>query len=481
MLERLERAASDAGGALIEDEFLVRENAAMVEEPHAVCGSFDGAYLALPEEVIVAVMRGHQRYFALRGRDGRLLPRYLAVVNTSRAPDIIVRGNDRVLRARLADARFFVEEDRKHSLEERACGLDRVVFQAKLGTVGERVARLAAIVHALGDAGPAAQAARLCKADLLTLIVGELPELQGVMGCIYARDEGIAHEVAYAIRDHYLPRSAGDEVPPTLTSARLAVAERADSLVGCFGIGLVPSGSADPFALRRAAIGIVRIALENKFDFDVHVRATLRATHDAYRAQDKPVGDANAVLASLDEFVRGRLRAYFGERHPTDIVEACLGAWDGGSVRDLAARLAALEAFRRLPAFESLAVAFKRVYNMAKNAPEGEADPTLMTEDAERALAERFSSLSGTLRESVSRGAYQDALSLVAEQLRQPIDRFFTEVFVDVADQKLRNNRLRLLGTIARTLTSIAHFQLLAAEPTPAAPSSESRLVSPKG
>ncbi|MCB9591377.1 MAG: glycine--tRNA ligase subunit beta [Sandaracinaceae bacterium] len=458
MLERLEAAAAQAGGAMIEDAFLVGENLSMVEEPHVICGTFDAAFLELPDEVSIGVMRGHQRYFALRDAAGKLLPRYLAVVNTDRSPEIIIRGNDRVLRARLADARFFVEEDRERGLEAMAPQLDQVVFQAKLGSVGERARRL---MEAVADDPVAKEAARLCKADLVSLIVGEFPELQGQMGRFYAERSGVDLEVARAIEEHYLPRGAGDGVPTTASAARLAVAERADALVGCFGIGLVPSGSADPFALRRATLGVIRVALEGPIDVDV--RATLAAAHAAYEAQAKPVGARDEVLQALDEFFRGRLRAHFAAELPGDVVDACLGAWAGGSVRDLRARLDALDAFRGLPAYEALAVAFKRAYNIAKDVPPGDVDAALLTEPAEQALAERWRSVGARVEEHAAAGHYQEALTLVAEELREPIDRFFEEVFVMVEDEAVRTNRLRLLGSIARTLTAIAHFHLLSA------------------
>ncbi|MEZ4340134.1 MAG: glycine--tRNA ligase subunit beta [Sandaracinaceae bacterium] len=458
MMERLERAAADAGGHIVEDAFLVGENLSMVEEPHVICGSFDPTFLELPDEVSIGVMRGHQRYFALRDGGGKLLPRYLAVVNTDRSPGIITKGNDRVLRARLADARFFVEEDRGRGLEAMAPQLDQVVFQAKLGSVGERVRRLMA---AVGDDATAKEAARLCKADLVSLIVGEFPELQGQMGRFYAERAGMDGEVARAIEEHYLPRGASDSVPTTEAAARLAVAERADALVGCFGIGLVPSGSADPFALRRATLGVIRTALEGPIDVDV--RDLLATAHDAYAAQDKPVGEKDAVLAALDEFFRGRLRVHLGADAPTDLVDACLGAWQGGSLRDLRARLEALGVFRTLPAYESLAVAFKRAYNIAKDVAGGDVDPALLAEDAERALAERWQSVRPKIEEHVAARRYTEALTLVADQLREPIDRFFDEVFVMVEDVAVRDNRLRLLGSIARTLSAIAHFHLLSA------------------
>jgi glycyl-tRNA synthetase beta chain len=462
MQERLLAAAEEAGGVLVEDEFLVGENMSLVEEPHVVCGSFDEVFLALPDEVTIEVMRGHQRYFALRDQKGKLLPRYLAVVNTCEAPAVIIKGNDRVLRARLADARFFVEEDLERTLGAMVPSLDAVVFQAKLGSVGERARRLEAVVGALGGDEHARAAARLCKADLVSLIVSEFPELQGIMGRWYALKAGVDEMVADAIRGHYLPRSAADGVPKSAASALLAVAERADVLVGCFGIGLIPSGSADPFALRRATVGVVRIALEGPIDVDV--RETLAAAHAAYRAQGKPVGDQAEVLAKLDEFFRARVRAYLTERHDNDVVDACLGAWTTGSLRDLAARLEALEGFRRLPAYEALAVAFKRAYNIAKDIDYGEIDEALLVEDEEKALAATWASVRERIARATGEGRYDDALGLVASELREPIDRFFEKVFVMVEDEAVRNNRLRLLASIAHTLSAIAHFHVLGSQ-----------------
>lgn len=464
MVDALHAAAKAAGGVLVEDEFLVSENAGLVEEPHVVCGSFEERFLELPDEVIIEVMRGHQRYFALRDATGALMPRYLAVVNTDRAPEIIARGNDRVLRARLSDAEFFIREDLKAGLESFVPRLDQVVFQTQLGSVGERIQRFEhGLSHFPGESGVSpeaeAQAARLCKADLVSLMVGEFPELQGRMGRWYAEKEGIDPDVARAIEEHYLPRGASDALPSTPLAAQLAVVDRADALVGCFGIGLLPSGSADPFALRRAALGIVRIGLAGPID--VNVRAVLERAWDAYHLQGKPVGDRAEVLSQLGEFFRGRLRAYFGDRAPTDAVDACLGAWSGTSLRDLAARLDALEEFRRLPAYDSLAVAFKRAYNIAKDVPPGAVDPKLLTEDAEKALAERWASVQGQIAAFTESAEYEKALALVADRLREPIDRFFEEVFVMVDDPAVRENRLRLLGAIARTLTAIAHFHVL--------------------
>lgn len=464
MEEALARAAQELSGELVPDPFLVGECASLVEEPHVVPGRFDESFLDLPEGVVVSVMRDHQRYFAVRkSGGGGLLPRYLNVVNTAEDPATIARGNDRVLRARLADARFFVDEDRKITLAARVPKLDAVVFQAKLGSIGDKVRRLRTLAPTLlQDAGAAAdvdRAAELCKTDLVTLIVGEFPELQGEMGRFYALEQREPPRAADAIRDHYLPKGAGDEVATDPVGAALAVADRADTLVGCFGIGLVPTGSADPFALRRASLGIVRTALEGPMD--VGLRGLLARAHAALTEQGVKLKPADAVLGQLDEFFRARLRAFYGERFPGDLVEACLGAWDGSSIRDLDARVRAVARFRDLPEYASLAVAFKRAFNIAKDAPEGEASPGLLADEAEKTLAEIFGALRPTVEAAVERGAYEEALTAIARDLRQPIDRFFEEVFVMVEDEELRNNRLRLLGSIARTLTGIAHFHQL--------------------
>lgn len=462
--------AKGAGVTVKDDAGLLDEVTGLVEWPQVLMGRIGETFMDLPGEVLSTSMRSHQKYFSTEKPDGGLADRFLFVANME-APDgserakTIVAGNERVLRARLADARFFWDQDREKPLSARVPALKDIVFHAKLGTVADKVSRLESLAAEISkyvpgaDRDEARSAARLAKADLTTGMVGEFPELQGIMGRWYALKQGVDEVVADAIRDHYLPRGASDAVPSAVPSARLAVAERADALVGCFGIGLVPSGSADPFALRRATIGILRIALEGPIDVDV--RATLAAAHAAYRAQDKPVKGEAEVLSALDEFFRGRLRAFLTERHPTDLVDACLAAWGGGSLRDLRARLDALEAFRALPAYESLAVAFKRAYNIAKDVDVAPVDAALLAEDAEKALAERWAAVEPRVAASTEAGDYQTALTLVAEELREPIDRFFDEVFVMVEDEALRTNRLRLLAGIAHTLTDIAHFHLL--------------------
>jgi len=464
MMDTLVDAANALGGVLQPDAFLADECVSLVEEPFVVPGGFSETFLELPEAVVISVMRDHQRYFAVRSAEGgRLLPSYLNVVNTAQDPTTIATGNDRVLRARLADARFFVEEDLKAPLADRLQKLDSVVFQSKLGTMGAKVRRLEANAGAIAgwvgaDVAACQSAALLCKADLETLIVYEFPELQGEMGRWYALREGVETAVADAIRDHYRPQGVDDSVPEDLVSASVAVADRIDTLVGCFGIGLVPTGSADPFALRRAALGILRMSLEGPLDVDLH--ALVAQAHAAY-AGVAELAPASEVGAALDEFFRGRVRAMLKDECGGDVVDACLGAWDGRSVRDLRTRIEAVAELREAPEFEALAIAFKRAFNITKDSGRGVVEPGLLEEGAETALAERFDTVRDQIRDATGDRRYADALKLVAKELGAPIDRFFDEVFVMVDDAAVRENRLRLLGEIADTVNGIAHFHQL--------------------
>jgi len=469
MVERLHAAAAEAGGVLEEDEFLLGECLSLVEEPHIVPGTIDERFTSLPDDVIVSVMRTHQRYFAVRSKDGTLLQTYLNVVNTANDPARIAKGNDRVLRARLNDAAFFVREDLKKKVWEDISPLDRVVFQAKLGSVGAKVRRvqsLASEIAPAADKARAFQAAALAKADLLTHIVGEFPELQGNMGRWYANHAGIDPIVADAIRDHYKPAGAADSVPSSAVAAAVAIADRLDTLVGCFAIGLVPSGSADPFALRRAALGVVRIGLDGPIDADIAGFTALALDHFGSRAA---AGESvtfpkpnDAILATLATFFRGRLEVYFRDTYPGDVVDAALAAWDGRSIRDLRARMVAVNAFRAAPEFESLAIAFKRAWNIAKDVVPEAPVPAKFEPGPESALGEAFFSVRTGIEKAVSGHDYDAALRLVASTLRGPIDTFFEKVFVMVEDEELRTNRLRLLRSIADVVRSIVHVELLA-------------------
>ena len=471
MLELLTRAAEELGGVLAEDPFLVEECVSLVEEPFVVPGSFEPGFLELPDEVVVSVMRDHQRYFAVRSSDGALLPRYLNVVNTAADPERIAKGNDRVLRARLKDAQFFVAEDLK---VVEASGfapwrgkLDSVVFQRKLGTVGAKVQRIQSLAREFApqvgvDPADAEKAADLCKADLESLIVFEFPELQGTMGRFYAERVGVEAPVAAAIEEHYQPAGAQDEVPPSALGALLGVADRVDTLVGCFLIGQQPKGNADPFGLRRAALGIVRIAFEGAIDVDLE--GWVRASAKQYGALAEGKEEA---LTALREFFDARLRVWLKDRYPRDLVDACISAWrteaGGRSLRDLRDRIVALERLRDTAHYGPLAVAFKRAHNITKEVQGGPVDPALLLEPAERELARVFAEVQPKVDERTEAGDYAGALQLVAERLRDPIDTFFEGVFVMVDDARLRDNRLSLLKGIADCVNRIVHFHLLQA------------------
>jgi glycyl-tRNA synthetase beta chain len=456
----LAASAEAIGGRVVADEFLLDENTSLVEEPFVQTGGFDQAFLALPEAVIVCVLRNHQRYFAVADREsGRLRPAYLNVANSLEDPTTVRRGNDRVLRARLKDAQFFVDEDRKVKLADRVAGLDRVVFQNKLGSIGDKVRRLEKLAPFF-DADPrVGRACQLAKTDLLTLIVGEFPELQGEMGRYYALEQNEPAEVADAVADHYLPRGASTALPRHSLGRALALADRLDTLVGCFGIGLQPSGSADPFALRRAMIGVIRLARESTRDFEL--RAAFEAAYDAYPGG--LLADRAEVLAKLDEFARARLRAYYDDdARDASVINACLGAWSLGSIADLELRLAALSQLRGRPEYEPLAIAFKRAHNIAKDVTPSPIDASLLEPGPESELAGRFAQVRGPIEEAIAARRYADALSYVANDLKAPIDRYFDKVLVMHADERIRRNRLSLLAAIASTVTRIVHFHEIA-------------------
>ncbi len=469
MVELLENAAAELGGVLVHDSFLVDECVSLVEEPFVVPGSFEPAFLELPDEVVVSVMRDHQRYFAVRSPEGALLPRYLNVVNTAVDPDNIAKGNDRVLRARLKDAQFFVAEDRKvvesSGFAPWRAKLDSVVFQRKLGTVGAKVERIQALAKEFAasvgvEPAAAEQAADLCKADLESLIVFEFPELQGKMGRFYAERAGVAPEIAAAIEEHYQPAGAQDDVAPSALGALVGIADRIDTLAGCFLIGQQPKGNADPFGLRRAALGVVRTAFEGAIDVDLE-----HWIEAAVRGYGALAEDQQTDLANLRQFFDARLRVWLKDRYPKDVVDACISAWrieaGGHSLRDLSERIGALARFRDTDHYEPLAVAFKRAHNITKDVRMQPVEPSLLAEPAEQELARIFAEVRPRVDARTEAGDYEGALQLVAERLKAPIDTFFDQVFVMVEDPQVRDNRLALLNGIADCVSRIVHFHLL--------------------
>ena len=503
--ERVAALAAGLGGRPLMSEALLDEVTALVEWPVPLAGRFEQRFLSLPREVLISTLEDHQRYFPVEGADGALLPCFVAVANIeSRDPAKVVEGNQRVVRPRLADAAFFWEQDRKAPLAARTEGLAKVTFQAKLGSLGDKARRIAALAAAISQARPvshagnvapgnthtavarAQRAAELCKCDLLTAMVGEFPELQGIMGTYYALADGEDEEVATAIREHYQPRGAGDELPMTETGTTLAVADKLDTLAGIFAIGEKPSGTKDPFGLRRAAIGIIRIAIEKRLDLDLERlsgRAVALAREDIERlaaaaGKAAPPDAVEKVAAEVYDYVLERLRAHYLERTDegagtgatgaarasitTEMFDAVL-ATRPASPLDFDARIKALSSFLTLPEAASLTAANKRVANILRKA--GESAPPSVDAGALQAPAERelFQAM-GERRHGVSaataRKDYAGSLTLLA-QLRPAVDAFFDQVMVMDEDPRLRANRLALLAQMRGLFAGVADLSRL--------------------
>ena len=470
----LAAAAKKAGGVVRPDPSLVEQVTYLVEHPTAIMGEFEASNLALPPEVVVTEMRNHQRYFAVVDGAGKLTNRFIAVSGTPvKDPKVARHGYERVLRARLADARFFFEEDRKRTLESRVADLGRRTYQAKLGTELQRVERIGAVAEALAQAagrpgGEAlALAARLCKADLGTGMVGEFPELQGIMGGHYARLEGLPADVADALEDHYKPVGATEEMPRGDLGALVGLADRLHQLVGIIGVGEKATGAADPYGLRRAAIGILRLLLDR--GYHLSLRAAVEATLGAL-AGVKLAAEPKVVADQVLDFVRGRLKALWSEELDADLVEAVLSA-GFDDVVDARQRLQALAVVNRRDDFVPLAVAFKRVANIQEKAPAGAAvavDPALLTEAAEQALLAEVERVEREAAESRSRRDYPAILRSVAT-LKPAVDAFFDGVMVMAEDARVRANRLALMRRVASLFADLADFRKIQAELPPGA------------
>jgi len=453
--------ATRLGGRVVQDDALLDEVTALVEWPIAVEGRFEDRFLALPREVLISTLQEHQRYFPVEDAHGALTPWFITISNIdSREPQRVREGNERVVRPRLSDAAFFHAQDRKQALHAWRAGLDRVTFQTKLGSIGDKVRRVqdlaTHIATALGgDGARAARAAELCKCDLLSAMVGEFPELQGIMGAYYAAADGEDAEVAAAVREHYLPRGAGDALPTTRTGSIVALADKLDTLAGIFATGQKPSGNKDPFGLRRAAIGVLRIVLEQKLDLDLAELAKI-----AVAAQ--PVGTEDTAREVLD-YVMERARAYYADHgYAAELFDAVLAT---GVARplDFDARMAALAAFGRLPEAESLAAANKRIANILRKSesPASAAiDATLLQEPAERALHAALEALSADVTAALAARHYDAALTRLAS-LRPSVDAFFTDVMVNADDAALRANRLALVARVRALFSGVADLSRL--------------------
>jgi len=458
----IEQANTLGGEAIVDDE-LLNEVTALVEWPVAISGRFDEAFLEVPSEALISSMQDHQKYFPVVDAEGKLLPYFITVANLiSTDPAQIQAGNERVIRPRLADAAFFWNQDRKQPLEERADRLRSMVFQKQLGTLfdkKERISELAGrIAKLIGDQPEYAErAAQLCKCDLLTSMVNEFPELQGIMGRYYATHDGEADAVATAIEEHYLPRFAGDDLPATTTGQAVALADRLDSMVGIFATGQQPTGVKDPFALRRAALGVIRICIEQQLDLDLET--LLNAAADALEHKI----DARSAVNDVFGYIMDRLLGYYQDKGvDIDLIDAVL-ATRPTRLLDLDRRIKACQAFRSLPEASSLAAANKRISNILKKTDEvipEQVDISQLVDNAEKKLATVLNDLNTEVVPLMEAGDYTPALTRLAA-LRESVDAFFDEVMVMVDDDALRANRLALLRNLSSLFLRVADLSRL--------------------
>ena len=464
---QLQAAAAKVGGGVrpIEDDALLDEVTALVERPNVLICEFEKQFLDVPQECLILTMKANQKYFPLLDAEGKLTHRFLVVSNiTPNDASAVIQGNERVVRPRLADAKFFFDQDRKKTLESRVEGLSKVVYHNKLGTQGERMARVCAIAkaigHQMGGADLAAQAglaARLAKTDLLTDMVGEFPELQGIMGTYYAQNDGLNDAVAHAIGDHYRPRFAGDELPSNAVGVAVALADKLETLVGMFGIGNVPTGDKDPFALRRHALGVIRLLIEKDLALQFHELNEM--TERAF-----PQGLLKNDWLVLEEFFKDRLRSYLKDwGYSAPEVEAALHAQGMTTWSDLKIRLQAVRAFAALPESPALAAANKRIGNILKKAVEVDAhvNTALLQEDAEKNLYAAMQKLLPTSEAQFKSGDYTASLQTLAA-LRVPVDAFFDGVMVNADEMDLRLNRLGLLKMLHVAMNRVADLSRLA-------------------
>jgi len=461
----MELAVTVKGKAVI-DEALLDEVTAMVEWPVALIGEFEKRFLDVPSEALISAMKRHQKYFHVVDSQAKLMPYFITVSNIeSRDADVVRSGNERVIRPRLADAAFFWDQDRKQPLIARTDVLENVVFQNKLGSLHDKAMRVSELAIYIagqlkGNKGWAKRAAELAKCDLMTAMVGEFPDLQGIMGRYYALHDGEPEEVARAIDEQYMPRFAGDELPATKTGQAVSIADKIDTLTGIFAIGQLPTGDKDPFGLRRAALGTLRIIIERNLPLDLV--EMLNEAVKLYGGQ-KNIKSTDNVVDQVYGFMMERLRVYYtdaGIEH--DVFEAVMSR-KPTRPSDFDSRLRAVESFRKLPEAESLTAANKRIHNILRQAggviPE-KMNSKLLNEKAEQALADHMSTLSAEVRPLLAQGDYTEALKRLAS-LRRPVDTFFDNVMVMADDRDIRINRLALLNNMHKLFMHVADLTCL--------------------
>ena len=454
------RAAAEVSARILPDDELMEIVTYLVEYPVALRGTFAREFLALPREVLITAMREHQRFFSVADGQGALLPFFVTVSNTKpKDPGVVVRGNERVLHARLADAKFFFVEDQKVPLMERLEGLKKVVYHSKLGTSYEKVMRIASLAEYLAQQidpsliETVKRASLLCKGDLITGMVGEFPSLQGVMGQIYARLSGEEEDVCLAIYEHYLPTAAGGTLPSSPPGAILSMADKLDTIVGCFSVGLVPTGTADPYALRRQTLGIIHIILDKGYSLslgELVEKSLSLLTGTAERPRQE-------IKADVLEFFRGRMQNLLVARGiSSDVVEAASAVGFDDPV-DLERRARALQDLKKDPDFEPLAIAFKRVVNISKSHPPSRVFVKRFEKPVEKNLFAACQEIGRKAEEQILRKDFPAALKELS-LLRKPVDEFFEGVMVMAEDEKVKKNRLSLLAHIARLFFKIGDF-----------------------
>ncbi|AMK28651.1 glycine--tRNA ligase subunit beta [Pseudomonas mosselii] len=461
--KRTAELAMQQEGTAIVPPALLDEVTALVEWPVPLVCSFEERFLEVPQEALITTMQDNQKYFCLLDSEGKLLPRFITVANIeSRDPKQIVQGNEKVVRPRLTDAEFFFKQDKKQPLESFNERLKNVVFQAQLGTVfdkAERVSKLAAFIapYIGGSAANAGRAGLLSKCDLASEMVGEFPEMQGIAGYYYALNDGEPQDVALALNEQYMPRGAGAELPQTLTGAAVAIADKLDTLVGIFGIGMLPTGSKDPYALRRAALGVLRILIEKQLDLDLAVAVEFAVKQ--FGAKVKATGLSEQVL----EFIFDRLRARYEDEGIDVSTYLSVRALKPGSALDFDQRVQAVQAFRKLPEAEALAAANKRVSNLlgkAEGAIADQVEPKYFDNANEFSLYSAIQQADQAVQPMAAARQYSEALARLAA-LRDPVDAFFEAVMVNAEDAKVRANRYALLSRLRGLFLGVADISLL--------------------
>jgi glycyl-tRNA synthetase beta chain len=450
------------GGSPLADDELIKEIIYITEYPYPLMGGFDKAYLSLPKEVLINVMKGHQRYIPIEDDDNKLLPVFICFANIRPKDDkVVIKGNEKVLKARLADAIFFFEEDKRLPLYGMYDRLSNIVFHERLGTLKEKVERVSKIATYLvrsldlGDEQRIKQAARLMKTDLLTHMVGEFPELQGTMGRIYALSHGEDAEVAYAIEEHYLPSGITSALPQTRTGTILSIADKIDTLTSFFSVGIVPTGNLDPFALRRQAIGLIKIVIDK--GLHIKLRDLIMVAYEAGAAiQDRsPFED---VAIALSDFISTRFKfSMIEDNHRQEFIESIL-PWVEMDIYDGYLRLIALENQSSMDDFKRLLIGFKRAYNITKSITDEKAiEPKLFKEEAEHRLYNLYESLKGQFFSHMQERRYEDGLSILVS-FKETVDDYFDKVFVMDKDEVIRDNRLALLKRVKDLFMSFGDF-----------------------